>query len=243
MAFKSVLCFQKTTTTMQNLSILSETFKRVSWVEDRRNIADKFQEGLEFRFFLKNDVRVFITLDRFQILFLLCESDTIFEVIESNKDIIQSSGFVQIWIPDRIDITGTQLMTFLDHFRNGSVKFPIDTSTESIVRISSFLQTNYPIFEYLKGSSTNEMSKLLQIVLNEDDPDLDYKPILQEICKLLEVPFSKFRSNLFYSKNPFRKRVFSRQEIQYVFYKHNRLPHPDNLHYGWSREECLYKPG
>ena len=131
---------------MLAMSELSETFKLVSWVEDRRNIAESFQEGLKFRFFVKNDERVIITLDHIQIFFLLCESDTIFEIIERDHDMIRRSGFEQIWIPRRVNITGIQLTTFLDHFRNGSAKYSIDTSTESIVRISSFLRTNYPIF-------------------------------------------------------------------------------------------------
>ena len=80
---------------------------------------------------------------------------------------------------------------------------------------------------------TNELAQLLQIVLNER-LNFSYKPILKAICKIIDVPFNRFRKTLFYTRHAFRKRIFGRQEIQYVFHLHDKLPHPYNLHYGWD---------
>ena len=227
---------------MQNISTLSEAFERVGWVETRRTMADAFPEGLEFRFFLEKDDRVIMKLSRFQILYLLLESKTIYDVIERDFHTILDDKFVTIWIPSYVEMNSAQIMAFMDRFRDGAVKFTLDTSTKSVVMLSSFLSTKYPVLEYIKGISHIELADVLQLVLNED-LEFDYKPILRAICEIIGVRFNRFRKTLFNTKNPFRKRIFGRQEIQYVFHLHNKLPHPCNLHYGWSKEECLYKPG
>ena len=152
---------------MQNLPSLSESFERVGWVVTRRTMADAFPEGLEFRFFLKNDEWVVMKLNRFQILFLLMESKTIYDRIDRHFRTILDVGHVTIWIPRYVEMSAIQLMTFMDKFRDGAVKFSLDTSVRSVVMLSSFLFTKYPVLEYIKGISHIELAQLLQIVFNE----------------------------------------------------------------------------
>ena len=181
---------------MQNLPSLSESFERVGWVVTRRTMADAFPEGLEFRFFLKNDEWVVMKLNRFQILFLLMESKTIYDRIDRHFRTILDVGHVTIWIPRYVEMSAIQLMTFMDKFRDGAVKFSLDTSVRSVVMLSSFLFTKYPVLEYIKGISHIELAQLLQIVLNER-LNFRYKPILKAICKIIYVPFNRFRKLYF----------------------------------------------
>ena len=104
-------------------------------------------------------------LNRFQISFLWLESKTIYDRIDRHYKTILDVSYVTIWIPRYVEMTGVQFMTFMDRFRDGAVRFSLDTSVRSIVMLSSFLFTKFPVLEYVKGISHIELAQLLQIVL------------------------------------------------------------------------------